>query len=69
MKIETDAALFSSMALGLVTPQVDLSLLMPSSTTTTLSNNVETVPDAAENDVSPTATVINSPGNLLKFYF
>jgi hypothetical protein len=52
------------MALGLVTPQVDLSLLMPSSTTTTLSNNVETVPDAAENDVSPTATVINSPGNF-----
>ena len=57
---------FFSMALGLVVPQVDVSLLLPSSSSTaSLTENIDiAAADVQTTDISPSATVINSPGNF-----
>jgi hypothetical protein len=58
------------MALGLIAPQIDVSLLLPSVSSL---SQVKEIPgggdnqcsgDISQNDISPTSTVINSPGSF-----
>ena len=57
------------MALGLIAPQIDVSLLLPSIASlsqvkeTPIVDNQCSGGDISQNDVSPTSTVINSPGS------
>ena len=56
------------MALGLIAPQIDVSLLLPSISSLSQVKETPIVDnqcsgDISQNDVSPTSTVINSPGS------